>query len=170
MTVPEILPCARADDPASALPLPALAWMARIECAVAPLVSLGESEGRERRFVPLGEGRVQGPGLQGRLIAGGVDWQWRQADGYLEIQAHYAVRTDDGAVVEVRSEGLRDGPPQVLAALARGEPVPPSAYRFRTFVRFTTGAAAWAHLNRTMALAVGAREASCVRLDLYRVG
>jgi hypothetical protein len=37
-------------------------------------------------------------------------------------------------------------------------------------MRFTTGAPAWDHLNRTMALASGQREAGRVVLDVYRVG
>jgi hypothetical protein len=36
-------------------------------------------------------------------------------------------------------------------------------------VRFTTSAPAWLHLNKTLALACGAREAHRVRLDLYRI-
>jgi hypothetical protein len=36
-------------------------------------------------------------------------------------------------------------------------------------VRFTTGAPAWLHLNRVMALAVGRREARRVILDFYRI-
>ena len=42
--------------------------------------------------------------------------------------------------------------------LARGEAVPPEAYYFRTAVRFTTGAPAWLHLNKLLAIAVGQRE------------
>jgi hypothetical protein len=42
-------------------------------------------------------------------------------------------------------------------------------YFFRTLVRFTTGAPLWAHLNKVMAIACGQREASWVRLDLYRL-
>jgi hypothetical protein len=57
----------------------------------------------------------------------------------------------------------------VMAQLARGETVPRDAYFFRTLVRFTTGAPAWLHLNKTLALACGAREAHRVRLDLYRI-
>jgi hypothetical protein len=108
--------------------------------------------------------------LDGELIEGGVDWQWRRADGALEIDAHYALRLADGAVVEVRSVGLRHGPPEVMAALARGDEVPPSAYYFRTAVRFTTGAPAWLHLNDMLALAVGGREKRRVLLDLYAIG
>lgn len=154
----------------SACPTPTLIPMCTIECDVAPLVSLGEAPMGERRFVPLGGGRVSGPELQGELIAGGVDWQWRRADGALEISAHYAVRCGDGGVVEIRSEGLRHGDADVMAALARGEAVAPERYFFRTFVRFTTGAPAWQHLNRTMAVASGARSAAGVVLAFYRLG
>ena len=44
----------------------------------------------------------------------------------------------------MRSQGLRHGPPEVMARLARGEAIPASDYFFRTLVRFTTGAPAWA--------------------------
>jgi hypothetical protein len=151
-------------------PIPTLVPMCTIECAVLPLVSLGEAPFGERRFVPLGGGRVSGPGLQGELIAGGVDWQWRRADGALEISAHYAVHCDDGGLVEIRSDGLRHGPVEVMAALARGEPVAAEQYFFRTFVRFSTGSPTWDHLNRAMAVATGARSAQGVVLDFYRVG
>ena len=87
----------------------------------------------------------------------------------LEIAAHYVIRADDGALIEVQSNGLRHGPADVMARLARGEAVARDAYFFRTLVRFTTGAPAWLHLNKVLALAVGEREASRVRLDLYRI-
>ena len=119
--------------------------------------------------MPLGGGTVSGPELNGTIVAGGIDWQLNRADGVLEIAAHYVVRTDDGALVEIRSEGYRHGPPDVMARLARGEPVPREAYFFRTVVRFTTGAPAWAHLNKVLALACGEREARVVKLDLYRI-
>jgi hypothetical protein len=119
--------------------------------------------------VPLAGGTVRGPELNGRLVEGGVDWQVARADGVLEIAAHYVIRTEDGALIEVRSDGLRHGPPEVMARLARGEPVAPHEYFFRTIVRFTTGAPAWLHLNRTIALAVGQREPRQVVLDLYRI-
>jgi hypothetical protein len=36
-------------------------------------------------------------------------------------------------------------------------------------VRFTTGAPAWLHLNKLIAISVGRREASVVKLDFYRL-
>ena len=153
------------------LPLqPRLLAMCRIACEVGEVVSLGAAPRGERRFVPLTGGTVSGPEFSGSVLAGGVDWQLQRSDGTLEIDAHYVLRAHDGALVEVHSAGLRHGPPEVMARLARGEAVDPAAYFFRTCVRFTTGAPQWAHLNRVMALAVGAREARRVLLDLYRIG
>ena len=154
-----------------ALPAPpALVPMTQIRCEVGALVSLGMAKYGERRYVPLGAGTVQGPELNGTLVEGGVDWQVQRADGVTDIAAHYVIRTRDGALVEVQSEGMRHGPAEVMARLARGEPVARDAYFFRTVVRFTTGAPQWLHLNKVLAIAVGRREATRVLLDLYRIG
>ncbi|OYV00273.1 MAG: hypothetical protein CFE45_09760 [Burkholderiales bacterium PBB5] len=155
--------------PALFPPAPALLPMTQVRCEVGALVSLGPAKHGERRYVPLGGGTVRGPELNGTLVEGGIDWQVLRADGVLEIAAHYVIRADDGGLIEVQSDGLRHGPAAVMAALARGEAVPREAYFFRTLVRFTTGAPAWTHLNKTLALAVGQREASAVLLDFYRI-
>jgi hypothetical protein len=74
-----------------------------------------------------------------------------------------------GTRVQVVSQGLRHGPPEVLAALARGEAVDPAAYYFRTAMRFEAGAARLDRLNRVVAVAFGARDARCVRLSAFAV-
>jgi hypothetical protein len=79
------------------------------------------------------------------------------------------IRCEVGALVEVRSEGLRHGPDEVMARLARGEAVPREAYFFRTLMRFITGAPSWLHLNKVMAIAAGQREARAVLPDVYRI-
>ena len=148
---------------------PALLPMTTLRIGVAPLVSLGAAPCGERRFVPLGAGTAEGPELSGTVVEGGIDWQTLRGDGVLEIAAHYVIRTHDGALVEVTSQGLRHGPAEALAQLARGEVVPREAYFFRTLMRFQTGSLASAHLNRTRAIAVGERQAYEVRLDVYRL-
>ena len=150
-------------------PPPALVPMAHVECDVAVVVSLGVAPAGERRYVPLTGGTVTGPELSGRIVEGGVDWQVARADGALEIAAHYVVRASDGGLIEIRSDGLRHGPAEVMQRLARGEAVRPDEYFFRTVIRFTTGAPAWLHLNKTMAIAVGRRESAKVVLDFYRI-
>ena len=150
-------------------PPPPLVPMTQVRCEVGELVTLGPGPHGERRYVPLGGGTVRGPELNGMLVEGGVDWQVNRADGVLDIAAHYVIRTDDGALVEVQSTGMRHGPAPVMARLARGESVARDEYFFRTVVRFTTGAPAWLHLNKVLALAVGQREARLVLLDFYRI-
>ena len=149
---------------------PGLVFMTRVVCQVGGLVSLGgPAKHGERRYVPLGGGVVKGPELNGTLVEGGVDWQVQRADGVTDISAHYVIRTDDGALVEVQSDGMRHGPAEVMAALARGEPVNRDAYFFRTVLRFTTGHPAWTHLNKVLALSVGTRERERVLLDFFRI-
>lgn len=149
---------------------PPLTLMTRVHCDVGELVSLGATADGERRCVALLGGHVEGPELNGVIVPGGTDWQLSRADGVLEIDAHYMIRTPDGALVEVRSQGLRHGPPEVIARLLRGEPVDPSAYFFRTVMRLHTGHPDWQHLNKVMALASGRREARQVVLDVWRIG
>jgi hypothetical protein len=148
---------------------PDLIPMARIACDVGSLVSLGDAPKGERRYVPLTGGVVAGPELNGRIQAGGVDWQVARRDGVLEIAAHYVIETDDGALVEVQSTGLRHGPPEVMARLAAGQAVQASEYFFRTLVCFTTGHPQWLHLNKVMAIARGQRQARQVLLELFRL-
>ena len=149
---------------------PALTYLTQVRCEVGDLLTLGPAPRGERRCVPLLGGHVLGPGLNGRILPGGADWQWNRNDSVLEIAAHYMIETPDGARIEVQSDGLRHGPAEVLARLARGEEVDSSEYFFRTLMRFTTGHASYAHLNRAMALAHGRREARRVVLDVWQIG
>jgi Protein of unknown function (DUF3237) len=154
----------------TALPAaPALVPLTQVRCEVGPLVSLGAAKYGERRYVPLLGGTVAGPELNGRIVEGGVDWQVGRADGVLDIAAHYVIRADDGGLIEVQSDGMRHGPAAVMARLARGDDVAPDEYFFRTLMRFQTGAPAWLHLNKVMALAVGQRQAGLVLLNVYRI-
>jgi Protein of unknown function (DUF3237) len=57
------------------------------------------------------------------------------------------------------SYGEQSCPPEVIAALARGESVDPSTYYFRTTPRFETGHPRYAFLNRLLAVSTGDRRA-----------
>jgi len=156
------------DDGFERLPL-ASDHLCSIEVDAGPVVSLGNGPYGERRYVAIVGGRVDGIGMQGIVVPGGTDWQVARADGVIDIEAHYSLLLDDGARVEVRSQGVRYGPAEVLQRLARGEDVDPSTYFFRTFIRFQTGAPRLAELNRTMAIAIGARRAATVELTVHRL-
>jgi hypothetical protein len=134
----------------------------------APLL-IGPMPLGERRIIPITGGRVEGERLGGEVLPGGADWQIVRADGAALLQARYCVRTADGALVFVENKGLRAGPPEVLARLARGEHVAPGEYYFRTTPRFETAAPRYAWLNSVLAVGSAVRSPGAVILDFYVV-
>jgi hypothetical protein len=139
-----------------------------IRADVSEIRHFGRTPYGERRVIDIVGGRVEGPRLNGHILPG-ADWQIVLADGTADLTARYGIETDAGARILVRSDGLRHGPPQVLAALARGEPVDPDSYYFRTAMRFEAADPAVDWLNRIIALARGIREPHLVRLDVFEV-
>jgi hypothetical protein len=140
-----------------------------IEAELAGIMSLGPTPYGERRIIDILGGSVRGPKLTGRVLPGGADWQIIRADGAADIQARYTLEAESGARILVSSEGLRHGPPEVLASLARGDNVDPSLYYFRTLMRFETSDSDLGWMNRILAIARGQRLARAVRLDVYEV-
>lgn len=141
----------------------------RIDAKLADILAFGRTPYGERRVIDITGGDVEGPRLKGRILPGGADWQLIRADGAADIQARYTIETEAGGRILVFSEGLRHGPPEVLAKLLRGEAVDPSLYYFRTLMRFETADPAADWLNRILAIARGARLQNAVRLDVYEV-
>ena len=132
------------------------------------ILHLGETPYGDRRVIHIAGGRFEGR-IAGRIIPGGADWQIVRQDGVADVQARYTLETDVGERVLVRSEGLRHGPAEVIAALGRGEPVDPARYYFRTVLRFETSAPALGWMNRNLSVARGAREPRAVRLEVFEV-
>jgi len=108
-----------------------------------------------RSFVPVTGGDFDGPRLRGKVLPGGGDWLLLRSDGVLELDLRITLETDDHALIAMTFQGLRHGPPDVIAALGRGEAVDPARYYFRTLPRFETSAEAYAFLNRIVAVGSG---------------
>lgn len=140
-----------------------------LQVEVAEIVSLGRTPLGERRVVNILGGRFHGERLAGRIRPGGADWQTIGDDGAARLDARYTLETDGGALIQVRSEGLRHGPADVLARLAAGDAVDPAQYYFRTVLRFETGAAELDWLNRIVAIARGARRPRAVELAVFEL-
>jgi hypothetical protein len=121
-----------------------------------------------RRFIPIIGGTVSGD-IRGTIIPGGGDWQTIHDDGNIALEAHYAFRADDRAVVEVISSGVRAASAAVMQRLQAGDSVNPREYYFRTAMRFRTGAESLRHLNFRLAVATGERRAHSVRLRVFEV-
>src|SRR5881409_2018822 len=130
-----------------------------LQVFVAPPQKLGSVPHGTRVIAPITSGSFEGPRLRGKVLPGGGDWTLLRSDGVLELELRITLETDDGALIHMTSFGLRHGPPEVMAALARGEHVDPSTYYFRTTPRFETGHPKYAFLNRLLAVSSGDRRA-----------
>lgn len=140
----------------------------RIRADLADILHFGATPIGERRVINILGGTVTGK-LTGKILPGGADWQFIRADGAAHVEARYTIQADSGAYVLVSSEGIRHGPPEVLARLLTGEAVDPSLYYFRTCMRFETGDNEFGWLNRVITIARGQREKNAVKLDVYEV-
>jgi hypothetical protein len=147
---------------------PKLEFLFTLTAEVGEITSLGHGPLGERRVIQITGGHFEGPQLRGDVMPG-ADWQIVRADGAIDLDARYAIREDRGGIVRVISQGMRHGPPDVLAQLARGEEVAADRYFFRTIMRFETGAAELAFLNKTIAVATAARRARQVELQAWRL-
>ena len=134
---------------------------------LAPIREMGRGRAGHRRIIPIIGGTVHGDALSGRVLEVGADWQTVFDDGLAELDTRYAMETHDGAVIEIINYGLRHGPPEVMAAVARGEDVPAEQYYMRTHARLETGDERYAWVNRTLFVGTGRRLQSSVELDLY---
>ncbi len=143
-------------------------FLCTLSVEVGELVSLGFGPLGERRRVDILGGTFEGPRMKGTVVPG-ADWQLLRKDGVLELDARYALRDASGALVHVLSQGMRHGPPDVMARLARGENVDASSYFFRSVMRFETSAPALEFLNRTIAVATAERKARKVELTAFAI-
>lgn len=123
-----------------------------MQVGVSGIQRLGAVPLGTRSIAPITSGSFEGPRLRGKVLSGGGDWQLLRSDGVLELDLRVTLETDDGALIQMSSFGLRHGPPEVIAAIGRGETVDPSSYYFRTTIRFETGHAKYAFLNRLIAI------------------
>lgn len=130
-----------------------------LQVALAPPEKVGAVPLGTRVIVPITDGHFEGPKLRGKVLPGGGDWTLLRPDGVLELDLRITLQTEDGALIHLTSFGLRHGPPEVIAALGRGERVDPSSYYFRTLPRFETGAPQYAYLNRLLAVSTADRRA-----------
>ena len=121
-------------------------------------MAVGATPAGDRRVGVITGGRFEGErGLRGRALPGGSDWQILRADGVLTLDVRMVLETEDKHLIGMTYRGLRHGPAQVLARLARGEAVDPSEYYFRAAPLFETASDRYGWLNRVVAVSTGHR-------------
>lgn len=148
--------------------VPALEHAFEVDAGLGPLEDHGVTRAGHRRVVPVTGGHVRGL-FDARILPGGADWQLVRPDGAIEIDTRYSARTPAGEHVHFRTSGVRSGPPEILEALLRGEPVDPAEYYFRVAVYLETSAPRLAGLQQSIFVASAVREADRVYYTAYRV-
>ena len=150
---------------------PGLEFAFEVTAEVADPIVVGElPTGQTRRIIDIIGGTVKGPDISGRVIRGGADWQLiRRDDGFTDIDARYAIETDDGHLVYVTNVGIRHAPPEVMARLNAGEVVDQSQIYFRAVPKFETSAPELEWLMRSVFISTGERYPNGVILRFWRV-
>jgi hypothetical protein len=107
-----------------------------------PTQKLGVGAYGARAIFPITGGRFEGDRLRGRVLAGGDDWTVTRTDGVIELDLRATLETDDGALIHMTFDGLRDDD-------ASG------GVYFRTAPRCQTASPKYAFLNRLLAVGRG---------------
>jgi hypothetical protein len=152
-------------------PKPRLEYMARFTVDLeAPVWELGKTADLgARRIIPITGGHFAGPLLNGEILNNGADWQAVTADGLAIIDTRYLLKADDGSLIYLQTKGFRYGPAEVLAEVARGNPVDPNKYSFRLTMTFETASQKYGWLNRAIGVGYAMRLGKAVIYDAYLV-
>jgi Protein of unknown function (DUF3237) len=140
-----------------------------ITARIGEVTIAGETGHGVRRIIPIIGGEVRGEHMNGKVCAFGADFQIIRPNELIDLEAKYALETDDGATVYVENKGIRFGPVELLQKLKRNEPVDPKLIYFRTVPRFETGHANYRWLMENLFVASAARHADRVVIDVHQV-
>jgi hypothetical protein len=141
-----------------------------ITLEVPRIVDLGATPNGHRRIATVTGGKFEGERLRGTVQATpGGDWILVRPDGATVLDVRLTLETDDQQLIYMTYRGLRHGPAEVMARLAKGEAVDPSSYYFRTTPAFETASKKYDWLNRIIAVATGRREASGPVYEVFEV-
>jgi Protein of unknown function (DUF3237) len=108
----------------------------------APIQNIGAAPHGSRITVPIMSGSFEGERLRGKVLPGGDDWTIKRPDGVIELDLRVTLETDDGALIHMTFEGIRDD----------GAPAAPY---FRTVPRFETAEPKYSFLNRLLTVGIG---------------
>jgi hypothetical protein len=148
---------------------PTLVFAFELRAQVGPPLVVGQVPAGTRRIVQITGGTFDGPGIKGRIVPGGADWQIVHADGFSDLDTRYTLETDKGQIIYVQNAGMRHAPPDISQKLLAGQPVDPSLVYFRTVPTFETSAPELQWLTRAIFIGIGERQPSDVIIRFWRV-
>jgi hypothetical protein len=148
---------------------PKLTFAFEVRATVGSPMEVGAVAQGRRRIVPITGGTFEGPGIRGKVMSGGADWQIIRADGFTELDTRYTLETGKGQIIYVQNAGMRHAAPDVMKKLLAGELVDPTLVYFRTVPKFETASADLQWLTRAVFVGMGERYPNDVRIRFYRL-
>lgn len=95
----------KAQDAAPAAKAPTLTFAFEELVTVDSSIPVGDTPLGKRAMVRITGGTFSGPGMQGKVLSGGWDWQLTDAGGCFHLKADYMIQTDDGVMINVLNTG-----------------------------------------------------------------
>ena len=152
------------------LPPPQLEHVCDLAVTIAAPVEVGHTPAGLRRMIPITGGTVTGPRLNGKVLAGGADFQLILGGGtQAHLDARYVIELDDGSRVFVQNTALRVASLENSQRIMNGQPVNPEEIYFRCQPKMEATTPAWAWLSESQFIGTGRRAPDGVFLSFYRV-
>jgi hypothetical protein len=147
--------------------------LARFTMEPTPLLQFGKTPKGKRGIGFVKSGIFEGPFMTGEVL-GGSDHLLVLADGAAVPDVRLALRTGDGALIQMEYRGVIRAPRAVMAKFAEPETIDPKEYYFRVAVFFETADERYAALNQAVCVGYGfpvrLKEGSTgVRYDVYKI-
>lgn len=101
------LVAAQAQTQAPAFDTPSLEYVMQLNVSLGEAYQVGATSYGFRNVIPITGGTFEGPKLKGTIVPGGADWQLiENGTGRTNVEAIYSIKTDDGAYIHVRNNGI----------------------------------------------------------------
>ena len=152
------------------LPPPTLEHICDLAVTIAAPVEVGHTPAGLRRMIPITGGTVTGPRVNGKVLAGGADFQLILGGGtQAHLDARYVIELDDGSRVFVQNTALRVASLENSQRIMNGQPVNPDEVYFRCQPKLEATTPEWAWLSESQFIGVGRRAPDGVFMSFYRV-
>jgi hypothetical protein len=152
------------------LPPPTLEHLCDLAVTIAAPVEVGQTPAGLRRMIPITGGTVTGPRVNGKVLAGGADFQLILGGGtQAHLDARYVIELNDGSRVFVQNTALRVASLENSQRIMNGQPVNPKEVYFRCQPKLEATTPEWAWLSESQFIGVGRRAPDGVFMSFYRV-
>ncbi|MBD3649311.1 MAG: DUF3237 domain-containing protein [Pseudomonadales bacterium] len=121
------------------------------------------------RQILIGKGgEFNGKRLRGEILPHGADWYLTRPDGVGELDVRVTLRTDDGALIYMQSDGFLRYSMDVAKRLLSGV-AEPHEYYLREKTSFETAAEKYGWLNSIVAVGTGWYGNAMVGMSIYEI-